>query len=55
MRETRPSGSEGGAAQLNAPFLPLSSEPARDYFARGSVNENVAPLPGVLSTQMRPP
>ena len=25
MREIRPSGSEGGAVQLNAPFLPLSS------------------------------
>ncbi len=24
MREIRPSGSEGGAAQTNAPFLPLS-------------------------------
>jgi|LakMenEpi03Aug12_release.lakeMendotaPanAssembly.Ray.scaffolds.fasta_scaffold1297050_1 hypothetical protein len=24
MREIRPSGSEGGAAQINAPFLPLS-------------------------------
>jgi hypothetical protein len=24
MRETRQSGSEGGAAQTNAPFLPLS-------------------------------
>ena len=24
MRESRQSGSEGGAAQLNAPFLPLS-------------------------------
>ena len=27
MRETRLSGSEGGAGQLNAPFLPLSGEP----------------------------
>ena len=26
MRETRQSGSEGGAAQTNAPFLPLSGE-----------------------------
>jgi len=25
MRETRTSGSEGGAGQTNAPFLPLSS------------------------------
>ena len=25
MRETRPSGSEGGAAQANAPSLPLSN------------------------------
>ena len=25
MREIRPSGSEGGAAELNPPFLPLSS------------------------------
>jgi len=24
MREIRPSGSEGGAAQINAPSLPLS-------------------------------
>jgi hypothetical protein len=24
MRENRPSGSEGGVAQANAPFLPLS-------------------------------
>jgi hypothetical protein len=28
MREIRLSGSEGGAGQLNAPFLPLSVEPA---------------------------
>ena len=27
MRETRLSGSEGGAGQLNAPSLPLSSSP----------------------------
>ena len=27
MREIRLSGSEGGAGQLNAPFLPLSVEP----------------------------
>jgi len=25
MRETRPSGSEGGGPQLNAAFLPLSN------------------------------
>ena len=29
MREIRPSGSEGGAAQINAPSLPLSMESGR--------------------------
>ena len=33
MREIRPSGSEGGAAQTNAPFLPLSRSllPAKEF------------------------
>ena len=39
MREIRPSGSEGGAAQINAPSLPLSvaraSLPAAKLLARG--------------------
>jgi hypothetical protein len=47
MREIRPSGSEGGAAQSNAPSLPLSERrsPAMDHHA--VVETAVAGLPGV--------
>jgi hypothetical protein len=35
MRENRKSGSEGGAAQTNAPSLPLSQITSRDCFELG--------------------
>jgi len=41
MREIRTSGSEGGVAQTNAPFLPLS----KDGPSHVVVPSSVAPLP----------
>ena len=32
MREIRPSGSEGGEAEINRPFLPLSRDENRRYY-----------------------
>jgi hypothetical protein len=36
MRENRPSGSEGGVAQANAPFLPLCALGSVDVQEGGS-------------------
>jgi hypothetical protein len=52
MRENRPSGSEGGAAQLNAPSLPLSvltgvASRKREIFCRSGVSA------GAVSSFMR--
>ena len=47
MRETRLSGSEGGAARI-APFLPLSPSLPNVRGALDSVDEKDAPRRGVL-------
>ena len=42
MRETRPSGSEGGAAQSNAPFLPLQALRAVEPASRMALRCKIA-------------
>ncbi len=48
MRETRPSGSEGGEAELNRPSLPLSRAPSQSPFC---LPENLAAHGGTVVVQ----